>query len=117
MDDDELKDQIIMVGYHRSKVPVKFQGNELLSFTNQDDDANLNCYHIWKLYETAGGYRVLDIFVDEIVHIKNIQFTGEMSASDLSCRYPTIVDRAIEDGILTMDEVAIDVKRWESSKR
>ena len=113
----ELEEQLVMVGYHNSKVPVRFRGTELLSITNQDDDANLNCYHIWKLYKTEGGYRVLDIYVDEIVHIRNIQLTGEMSASDLSCRYPTVVDRAIQDEILTMDEVAIDVRRWESTKR
>ena len=114
--DDGLDDHLVMVGYHGSKVPVKFQGSELFSVSNQDDDANIECYHIWKLYKTAGGYRVLDIYVDGIKDIKNTQLSGEMSASALSCLCPVVVDRAIQDGILTIDEVAIDVERWDEMK-
>lgn len=114
--DDGLDDHLVMVGYHGSKVPVKFQGSELFSVSNQDDDANIECYHIWKLYKTAGGYRVLDIYVDEVKDIKNTQLSGEMSVSALSCLYPVVVDRAVQDGILTIDEVAIDVERWDEMK-
>lgn len=114
--DDGLDDHLVMVGYHGSKVPVKFQGSELFSVSNQDDDANIECYHIWRLYKTAGGYRVLDIYVDEVKEIKNTQLSGEVSPGDLSCLCPVIVDRAIQDGILTIDEVAIDVERWDEMK-
>ena len=114
--DDGLDDHLVMVGYHGSKVPVKFQGSELFSVSTQDDDANIECYHIWRLYKTAGGYRVLDIYVDEVKDIKNTQLSGEMSASALSCLCPVVVDRAIQDGILTIDEVVIDVERWDEMK-
>lgn len=114
--DDGLDDHLVMVGYHGSKVPVKFRGSELFSVSNQDDDANIECYHIWKIYKTAGGYRVLDIYVDGVKEIRNIQLSGEVSAGDLSCLSPVVVDRAIRDGILTIDEVAIDVERWDEMK-
>ncbi len=111
----EYPPQVVRIGFDGATVPMRFCGREIHEASNHSHEGpNQNRWHDWTLYRVAKGYRVLDAY--------HTQWQGEAGHSRLSrtidakgvaLDYPALMHSALEAGVITEAEAALDADAGE----
>lgn len=107
---NELKKQVLKVGYDYDASRRSFTGVPLVRETNRDSGPNAREWHSWTLYGVEGGYRVYDQYCTTLRHkTPCCKLSDVLTAAAVVKTYPMLARAAREAGIFADDDLIVDL--------